>query len=127
MKIRVYYEDTDAGGIVYHSNYINFCERARSECFFKAGSSPVLDRGSFVVASLEAKFKASARLGDLLDVKTQILSLKSSSLVLNQNVYKDNVMLFEMQIKLAYLKEGKVGRMRPEIQEYVQRLFSEDI
>ncbi|MDD3597397.1 MAG: acyl-CoA thioesterase, partial [Sulfuricurvum sp.] len=41
MQIRVYYEDTDAGGIVYHSNYLNFCERARSHLFFDVGRSPI--------------------------------------------------------------------------------------
>ncbi|MEN8727803.1 MAG: acyl-CoA thioesterase, partial [Sulfurovum sp.] len=42
MKIRVYYEDTDAGGIVYHTNYIKYCERARSEIFFQRGKKPTL-------------------------------------------------------------------------------------
>lgn len=127
MTLRVYYEDTDAGGIVYHSNYLNFCERARSEYFFQAGESPVLEGGEFVVVSLEAKFKASARLGDLLDVKTQVLSLKSSSLILHQSVRKDNVILFDMQIKLAYVKEGKVGRMRSETKDYIQKLFRQHV
>ena len=126
MKIRVYYEDTDAGGIVYHSNYLNFCERARSEYFFQAGSTPVLDGGEFVVASLAAKFKASARLGDLLDIKTEILTLKSSSLVLHQSVYKDNVILFDMEIKLAYVKTGKIDRMGSAAQAYVQKVFLEN-
>jgi acyl-CoA thioester hydrolase len=125
VKVRVYYEDTDAGGIVYHSNYLNFCERARSEYFFQAGSTPILDGGEFVVASLTAKFKASARLGDMLDVKTQILALKSSSLLLHQSVYKDNMVLFEMEIKLAYVKTGEIGRMKPEMQAYIKRLFLE--
>lgn len=127
MQIRVYYEDTDVGGIVYHANYLKFCERARSECFFQAGASPILDGGEFVVASLEAKFKASARLGDMLDVKTQIVSLKNSSLVLNQNVFKDKVMLFDMHIKLVYLKAGKVSRISAETQSYIQSLFLESI
>ncbi|MGD9625492.1 MAG: acyl-CoA thioesterase, partial [Arcobacter sp.] len=52
MKLRVYYEDTDAGGIVYHSNYLNFCERARSDVFFQKGFSPVLEGGHFVAKKI---------------------------------------------------------------------------
>lgn len=123
MQIRVYYEDTDAGGIVYHSNYLNFCERARSEYFFTQGSAPFLDGGEFIVASLEAKFKAPARLGDSLDVKTQILGIKSSSLSLKQSVYKKEQLLFDMNIKLGFIKDGKIGRMSLEAQEYIKEIF----
>ncbi len=123
MEIRIYYEDTDAGGIVYHSNYLNFCERARSEYFFKAGSVPLLEGGEFIVASLEAKFKAPARLGDLLEVKTEVLSMKGSSLLLQQCVYKKDELLFEMQIKLGFIKEGKIGRMSKDAQTYLKEIF----
>ncbi|MGE4457522.1 MAG: hotdog domain-containing protein, partial [Arcobacteraceae bacterium] len=53
MQIRVYYEDTDTGGVVYHSNYLNFCERARSEAFFRLGMSPELSSGHFVAKRIE--------------------------------------------------------------------------
>ncbi len=123
MEIRVYYENTDAGGIVYHSNYLNFCERARSEYFFKVGSVPLLEGGEFIVVSLEAKFKAPARLGDLLEVKTEVLSMKRSSLVLEQCVYKKDELLFEMQIKLGFIKERKIGRMSKDAQNYLKEIF----
>ena len=127
MKIRVYYEDTDAGGIVYHSNYLNFCERARSEYFFTAGSTPILEGGEFVVASLEAKFKAPAKLGDLLSVKTEVLSLKGSSLLLKQSVFKEETLLFEMDIKLGFVQKGKIGRMSKESQSYLNELFLKEV
>ena len=88
MKIRIYYEDTDAGGIVYHTNYIKFCERARSEAFFQAGLDFTKEGGYFVVSSLEAKFIASAVLGDEVFVRTKILELKKASFVLEQEIYK---------------------------------------
>jgi len=125
MKIRVYYEDTDAGGIVYHSNYLNFCERARSEYFFTNGSTPLLDGGEFVVASLEAKFKMSAKLGDLLEVTTEVLELKNSSLQLCQEVYKEDVILFSMNIKLAYMKENKIGKMSSDTKDYLLKIFND--
>ena len=61
MKIRVYYEDTDAGGIVYHTNYIKYCERARSEIFFEQGMKPTLgDKSGFVVRDIKACFLATS-------------------------------------------------------------------
>ena len=65
MRIRVYYEDTDCGGIVYHTNYIKYCERARSELFFAQGTPPSHATCGFVVSALEAKFLGFAKLGDI--------------------------------------------------------------
>lgn len=127
MQVRVYYEDTDIGGIVYHANYLKFCERARSECFFQVGLTPQLDGGEFVAASLEATYKASAKLGDMLDVTTQILSLKRSSLLLRHCVLKDGVILFDMNIKLGFIQSGKIGRMSQDTQALVSKLFSKDL
>ena len=73
VKIRVYYEDTDAGGVVYHANYLKFCERARSELFFERGLSPAIDGGHFVVSQIEASFHSPAKLGDTLIVKNSII------------------------------------------------------
>lgn len=123
MKIRVYYEDTDMGGVVYHSNYLNFCERARSEYFFQQGATPHLEEGEFVAASLQASFKASAKLGDLLDVRTEVLSIKSTSLLLSQSVYRGKELLFEMQIKLGFVKNAKIGRLSDEAQAFLLGLF----
>jgi len=124
VKIRVYYEDTDAGGIVYHSNYLNFCERARSEFFFSRGQAPLSQDGGFVVVSLEAKFKSPAKLGDMLSVKTEVLSVKGSSLSLKQSVYKDAELLFDMDIRLGFIKDGKIGRMSSQMQEDIRAVFS---
>lgn len=103
MKIRVYYEDTDIGGIVYHTNYIKYCERARSEIFFDRGISPSMDNSGFIVKDIKASFLATSSLGDLLDVTTQILTIRNSSLVLQQEVYRDGTKLFSMEILLVYL------------------------
>ena len=85
--VRIYYEDTDCGGIVYHTNYIKYCERARSEIFFSANAMPNTERVGLVVRKLNAEFLDSAKLGDLLVVKTQILKLGGSSLTLLQEIY----------------------------------------
>lgn len=125
MKIRIYYEDTDVGGIVYHTNYIKFCERARSEAFFQAGLNFTKEGGYFVVSSLEAKFIASAVLGDEVFVRTKILELKKASLVLEQEIYKfddKNVekLLFRATITLAFMKEEKLAKINDEIKKFLE-------
>lgn len=123
MKIRVYYEDTDAGGIVYHTNYIKYCERARSEIFFKQEIMPTLgEHEGFVVRNINAHFIATSVLGDMLEVKTKVLNLKNSSTVLVQEVWKDDNKLFSMEIVLVYIRKGKPCRIPEELRE----VFTED-
>ena len=115
LKIRVYYEDTDTGGIVYHTNYIKYCERARSEIFFERGMKPTLgDNSGFVVRDIKASFLATASLGDTLEVSSSILTLKSSSLVLLQEVWKEEVKVFSMEVTLVYVDNGRPCRI-PEV------------
>lgn len=87
MQIRIYYEDTDCGGIVYHTNYIKYCERARSEVFFRVGELPSSGTCGFVVSALEAKFLGFARLGDVLWVQTQMRKLGRVQILLRQRIY----------------------------------------
>ena len=125
MKIRIYYEDTDAGSIVYHTNYIKFCERARSEAFFQAGLNFTKEGGYFVVSSLEAKFIASAVLGDEIFVRSKVLEIKKASLVLEQEIYKfddknDEKLLFRATITLAFIKEEKLAKINDEIKKFLE-------
>lgn len=110
--VRVYFEDTDCGRIVYHTNYIKYCERARSELFFTRGRLPVEGECGFVVKSLEAQFHLSARLGDMLEVRSRVLERGGASLVLLQDIYRIydalhskecEELLFSARIKLAYV------------------------
>jgi len=119
VKIRVYYEDTDTGGIVYHTNYIKYCERARSEIFFERGMTPTLgDNNGFVVRDIKASFLATSKLGDMLDVTTKIITKKRSSITLLQEVWKEQVKIFSMDVVLVYIDNGKPCRI-PEIFEEV--------
>ena len=118
MQIRVYYEDTDTGGVVYHSNYLNFCERARSELFFSKGATPALEEGHFVASHLEANFYKPAKLADILHVSTQLIKMRGASFTLHQEIYKDEERLFEMDITLAHVDyEGKLIRMNARVKE----------
>jgi len=124
MQIRVYYEDTDAGGIVYHSNYINFCERARSEAFFKKGLTPVLEKGHFVARKVVADYFLSAKLGDLLDIETEFVEMKRASFILSQTIYRNEKTIFKMQITLAYITfEGKPQKIDDSIKGLILSLF----
>lgn len=112
MTIRVYYEDTDVGGVVYHSNYLNFCERARSQLFFDAGRSPILDGGHYVAKHIEADYLKSAKFADILEVKITLIELKNASFTLLQEVFRANEKLFSMTIVLVYIDfTGKMGKI----------------
>ncbi|MDP3587251.1 MAG: YbgC/FadM family acyl-CoA thioesterase [Sulfuricurvum sp.] len=123
MNIRVYYEDTDVGGVVYHSNYLNFCERARSQLFFDAGRSPILEGGHFVAKHIEADYLKSAKFGDLLEVKTALKSIKNASFTLLQSVYRDEEKLFVMEIQLVHLThEGNIALIPEEERTFLLSL-----
>jgi len=111
MQLRVYYEDTDTGGVVYHSNYLNFCERARSELFFQKGLSPHKANSFFVVTHIDAKFIKPALLGDILNIETTLLETKPASLSMSQNIFRDDKLIFKAIIKVAYLKDRKPSKI----------------
>ena len=124
MKIRVYYEDTDMGGVVYHSNYLNFCERARSEAFYEKGMTPVLEGGHFVARKVIGNFFLSAKLGDVLEIKTELLKMKAASFILKQYVFRGEEKVFELEIVLAYITfEGKPQKIDKETKELLLSLF----
>ena len=126
MNIRVYYEDTDTGGVVYHSQYLNFCERARSEVFFQQGITPALAESHFVARKVIADYISSAKLGDLLDVKTTLVKMKAASFILKQMIFKeDGSKVFEMEITLAHISlEGKPKKMDKETVALIDSFFN---
>jgi acyl-CoA thioester hydrolase len=113
--VRVYYEDVDLGGIVYHSKYLNFCERARSEFFFSRGLSPVAGEYHFVVKHIDASFRASARFSDLLIVRTEYLDRRKASFTLRQRVLDERreKTFFEMDVELVCLRGERVAAIPP--------------
>ena len=125
MLIQIYYEDTDTGGVVYHSNYLNFCERARSQAFFDKGLTPVLEKGHFVARKITAEYIKSAKLGDVIEVKSELLQMKSASFTLRQTILKDEKKIFELEILLAYINfEGKPQKIDKETKELLLSLFT---
>lgn len=133
-RVRVYFEDTDCGQVVYHTNYIKYCERARSEMFFIRDISPIEGQSGFVVKHLNADFIMSARLGDLLEIRTKVVKLKNASVELMQEVYRIHnasqqkaceERVFVAGIVLAFV-DASVGRVCKIPQQIVEMLKDED-
>ncbi|EFT7220397.1 acyl-CoA thioesterase [Campylobacter jejuni] len=124
MKMRVYYEDTDAGGVVHHSNYLKFCERARSEIFFNK-KVDIFDasKGHFLLAKANCNFLKPAKLGDMIEIKTKILEVKNASVEILQEIYKDEILLFKMELTLAFIKNEKPARMDMQLKKLFEELF----
>ena len=108
-KERVYYEDTDAGGVVYHANYLKYMERCRSEWLDSLGYSiaGLQDKQDiiFAVRSAELDFIAPARLLDNLIVSCELLHIGKVKLLLQQNIYNQGRLLCSAKIKLATLEK----------------------
>ena len=131
MNIRVYYEDTDAAGVVYHSNYLNYFERARTEYLRERGCSvaDLAAEGSvFPVVRMEIDFKSPARHDDLLEGTTEPLRAGGSSFMLRQQVIRtaDRKLLVEAQVTLACVSpELKARRIPQEVRELLAAGLSE--
>ena len=105
LPVRVYYEDTDAGGVVYYANYLKFCERARTEWLrtFGVSQQALIDEQGlgFVVRSVQADYRASARLDDALEVITQVAMLRRASILFEQQLVRGQELLFTARVLLA--------------------------
>jgi acyl-CoA thioester hydrolase len=105
LPVRVYYEDTDAGGVVYYANYLKFCERARTEWLRTLDLSQqtlLNEQGlAFVVRSVQADYLASARLDDALQVFTRVEALRRASILFEQKIKRGQELLFSTRVLLA--------------------------
>ncbi len=103
--VRVYYEDTDAGGIVYYANYLKFAERARTELLrtngIENGELMNTQRVAFAVRECHADFIKPARLDDVLEVRTRIVEIGGASLRMHQDICCNGEVLVAVHVKLA--------------------------
>ncbi len=117
FDIRVYYEDTDAGGVVYHANYLNFMERGRTEALRKLGFENSLltkDVGMvFAVIHTDVRYRRPAMLDDVLTVHSQLLSVKGAKVVFKQSVYRGDTLLVNADIVLACINTAGRPRRLP--------------
>ena len=119
-QVKVYYEDTDAGGVVYYANYLKFLERARTEALFSIGLSNTKIKKKFgtliIVKSCNIEYKKSARLEDELNIETHIISLKKTSLIMKQLIMLEKKLITDAEIHLVFVNsEGKPEKIPDKI------------
>ena len=110
FKIKIYYEDTDSGGVVYYANYLKFIERARTNLIQDLGftlQSLSKDYDShFVVKNINCDYIHSAQLEDELKIQSQFLKIKKASLQIEQNIFRENDMIFQSQVLLVNINSS---------------------
>jgi acyl-CoA thioester hydrolase len=111
MEIRVYYEDTDCGGVVYYANYLKYMERSRTEVLRDRGVDLAAyhEKGLlFTVADAHVRYKAPARYNDLLDARSQVTAIGNSSVVLATIIRRasDKTLLAEGEVRLVCVNAG---------------------
>ncbi len=122
IKVRVYYEDTDFGGVVYYAKYLRYMEQGRTEFFREKGVNLAeCQKKGFVFAVTEVhiRYKASARYDDLLDVDTTLSELRNASMTFDTKIYNQNGnLLITSETKVACMNgRGRATRIPAEIME----------
>ena len=116
MSVRVYYEDTDFSGIVYHANYLRFMERGRTNHLRLMGASQhaLFEQAqeetpgfAFVVRSMRIDYLKPARMDDLLDIVTWPLQVKGASITLAQEVRRGDDLLVKAEVRVAFIRDGR--------------------
>lgn len=116
MQVRVYYEDTDFSGIVYHANYLRFMERGRTNYLRLLGADQralfaeaetEAPGFAFVVRAMRLEFIRPAHMDDLLDVVTRPLEVRGASITLHQEIRRGTILLLEADVKVAFVSGGR--------------------
>ena len=106
-NVKIYYEDTDSGGVVYYANYLKYFERARTEALLTIGLSNLKIKDEFnsliIVKSCNIEYKKSAHLEDNLTIKSFISSLSKTSFVMDQSIYRDDLLIVDAKIHLVFV------------------------
>ena len=131
-KLKVYYEDTDSGGVVYYANYLKFLERARTEALFSIGYSNKKIQDIFnsliIVKSCNIEYKKSAYLEDELKVRSFVKSISKTSFFMNQIITKEEDVIVEAQVHLVFVNnEGKPVKIPEEIYSKFKPYFCDTI
>ena len=108
-NVKVYYEDTDAGGVVYYANYLKYLERARTEALSKIGLSNTKIKNDFgtliIVKSCNIEYKKSAHLEDHLQIESFVTSTSKTSFLMNQSIFKYEELIVVAKIHLVFINE----------------------
>ena len=131
-KLKVYYEDTDSGGVVYYANYLKFLERARTEALFSIGYSNKKIKDNFksliIVKACNIEYKKSAHLEDELIVRSFVKSITKTSFFMNQIITKADDIIVEAQVHLVFVNtDGKPVKIPDEIYSKFKPYFCDSI
>ena len=131
-NLKVYYEDTDSGGVVYYANYLKFLERARTEALFSIGFSNKKVQENYnsliIVKSCNIEYKKPAHLEDELKIRSFIKSITKTSFFMNQIITKDEEIIVEAQVHLVFVnKGGKPVKIPDEIYSKFKPYFCDSI
>ena len=131
-KIKVYYEDTDSGGVVYYANYLKFLERARTEALYSIGFSNKKISEKFksliIVKSCNIEYKKSAHLEDELTIRSFVKSVTKTSFFMNQEITRDDNIIVEAKVHLVFVnKEGKPIKIPEDIYSHFKPYFCDSI
>ena len=117
--VKVYYEDTDAGGVVYYANYLKYLERARTEALASIGLSNLQIKQKFgaliIVKSCNIEYKKSAHLEDELKIRSFIKSITKTSFVMNQFVTRNQEAIVDAQVHLVFINENSKPTKIPDL------------
>jgi acyl-CoA thioester hydrolase len=116
FPVRIYFEDTDSGGVVYHSNYLKFMERARTEWLRSVGIDQRHLKHEelimFVVHRIDIQYKLPARFNDDLVVKSELIEIGSSKIEFRQMIYRDEELLIDANVDIACIDSEKFKPVR---------------
>ena len=131
-KLKVYYEDTDSGGVVYYANYLKYLERARTESLFSIGFSNKKIQDQFnsliIVKSCNIEYKKSAHLEDELTIRSFVKSITKTSFFMNQIISKKDDVIVEAQVHLVFVnREGKPIKIPDDIYSKFKPYFCDTI
>ena len=131
-NVKIYYEDTDSGGVVYYANYLKYFERARTEALLTIGLSNLKIKEEFnsliIVKSCNIDYKKSANLEDELKIRSFVKSITKTSFFMNQFISRDEEIIVEAQIHLVFVNEnGKPVKIPDEIYSQFKPYFCDSI
>ena len=131
-NIKVYYEDTDAGGVVYYANYLKFLERARTEALFSLGFSNKKIKDEFgaliIVKSCNVEYKKSAYLEDELSIRSFVKSITKTSFIMNQFISRGDDLIVEAKVHLVFINQkGKPIKVPESLFQDFKPYFCESI
>tara|TARA_Y100000992_G_scaffold279800_1_gene226334 strand:+ start:55 stop:453 length:399 start_codon:yes stop_codon:yes gene_type:complete len=125
FTIKVYYEDTDSGGVVYYANYLKFLERARSEAIYTLGftNSGLLEKYNIllIVKSCNIEYKKPAKFEDKINIISEVISFTKTSFLMKQNISRNNELITEANVHIVIVdKNGKPTKIPEELKKKLE-------